>query len=52
MQHPSDNNYTKKTNREIDGRHIRRVEMVARKNKQMIASIKFIDVENNVVCSI
>jgi hypothetical protein len=52
MQHPVENNYTKKTAREIDGRHIRKIEMVARKNKQMIASIKFLDAENNVVCSL
>jgi hypothetical protein len=51
MQHPAENNYVKKLPREIDGRHIRKIEMVARKNKQMIASIKFLDAENKVVCS-
>lgn len=51
MQHPPENNFKQKQNKELTG-HIRRVEMVARKKNQMISSIRFLDAEKNEICSI
>ena len=47
MQHPEQNNFTKKTPSEQICRQIRKVEIVARKKNSMISSIAFLDADGN-----